>query len=204
MITRLTYSVAVAFAIVHAASAFEIKSQWQSTSLTELLNERLVDERIQLSDDQRSDVHRLSSEVKGAINDQLRQVLLEPGDNATKTKRIKEIVASRHVGEEEQLRVILLDHQFATLKAIWRNREIARRGMANVLIDSKDDLELNSHQIQDLRDLDDMAKEERAETLRRLEREAQERLLSTLSKDQQQQWATLLGKTIDVPVEDVD
>lgn len=186
------------------ATAIEIKSQWRSTSLTDLLQEEAVDELVQLSDDQRAEVADLASETKAAINQQLRTILIGPGDRSAKTDQMKRVLASRHLGEEEALRVILLEHQFKTLKAIWRNREIERRGMANVLVDSKEDLGLTSDQILDLQDLNEFAKEERASTLRRLQLQSRERLLSALTLPQRERWNILLGRTIEVEQAETD
>ncbi|MCA9211616.1 MAG: hypothetical protein KDB27_01005 [Planctomycetales bacterium] len=192
----------VSFNVCSIGRANGVQKEWQSTSLYDLLSEQAVGEKLVLSDEQREELSVSDNEVEGEIVKKLQRAMFTITDPTARADKAKEIIASRHDLEEERLKQILLAHQLELLKAVWRQREIDRRGLADVLVNAKAALKLSDEQVEDLRSLEDSSREEREVTLRRLKKEAEDRFLGTLTESQRQEWTRLLGKTTDIPKEE--
>jgi Spy/CpxP family protein refolding chaperone len=165
-------------------------------SALDLLQNQSVQQELELLDDQIKQVEDLAQNNNS--RDRIREAFAQLRDLPDDQRREKfgEIMASIREETEKQLDTILLPHQSERLKQI-QNQLAARRGGSGISGQLAEELGITEQQQEEMRTVAEKAFAEMREKQEQLRQQAQDQILSVLTKAQRKKYDDLMGEPFD-------
>lgn len=158
-----------------------------------LLADPGVRSEIEMVDEQYEDLQRLNSDIQRRLAEQIRSLDFAASDGV-----VSQIRKLRDQAEGD-LNAVLLPHQLYRLRQLRTQSQLRYRGIVDLLTSEpmRAELEISAQQSRDLRVAEKEIEAELEEEIARLREEARKKLLSTLSRRQQEKVDQIFGEAFE-------
>jgi len=169
--------------------------------ITDLLRSAEVRAELEIVDDQLEDIRSIESEVR----DQMRSMFqgmrdLDPEERRERMASMREEMEEITAGVSDQVKEVLLPHQYERLQQIQVQQQVTRQGMGGAISGAlAEKLGLTEEQQEQMAAKARELQAEIQEKTAQLRQEAQDELLGMLTSEQRAQIEEMMGPKFDLP-----
>jgi hypothetical protein len=167
----------------------------QGDSLLNLLRSEKVQEELDFVDDQAEQIEELQTEFREEMRYMFEDMRNGGGDRQKMFEDMREKMQDMNTDFNKKAEELLIDDQLARLKQL-QNQSRMRGGIERALGNEsfREELDISDEQMEDLREAAEEAREWLTEQTAKLRKEAQERVLSKLTQEQQDKIKEMTGE----------